>query len=118
MGVDLGRRCVGQSPDRARRHVGEIKVAIDRREHRLAVGRPFIFDNSLRSADAGAFAPHLLGFGDLAATDLGRIDQQPLLARGRVRRPKVKALAVLRARLQQGRIAPVRRQHVQPLGEK
>src|SRR5256885_477026 len=80
MGVDLGVGRIGQPSDRSAGGIGEIEVAVDRNEDRLAVGRPFIFDDTLGPADATALAAHLFGFADLAAAKLGRIDQHPHLA--------------------------------------
>ncbi len=108
--VDLGRWSVRQPPHRSGGDVGEVKIAIDGHQDRLGVRRPFIFDDSLGSADAGALAAHLLGFGNLPAAELGRIDEHPLGAGGRVERPEIEALAIIGTRLQEGCVAAVRRQ--------
>ena len=100
-GVELGSLGVGQAAHLPG-EVGEVDVAVERHEQRLAVGRPVVGDDPGQIGDAGALALHPLGFAQ--APRRWRISccrRASARRRWRVDRPQIVALEVVGAAAQQ-----------------
>ncbi len=114
LGVELGLRRRRDPADIAV-EPGEIEIAVERNEDRLAVRRPVIADDAAHTREPGSLAPHHLVFGKLGTgAEALAVDQHPRLAGGRVDCPEIVAVPVVRPVAQHGGEAPVRRELEQP----
>ena len=99
--VELGFLGVGQAANLPR-EVGEVDVAIERHQQRLAVGRPVVSDDAGQIGDARALALHPLGFAQLGAGgEFLAVDEHARRAGGGVDRPQIIAFEVVGTAAQQ-----------------